>query len=249
MKKIFCFFCVLMISSCVRLSESSPLSFGLWGRTYSMTPAKYGEILARTEEVTEEEYEEGKSIAVLDGQPIYYFKKYVVTHTERPVWMATSDGILKGMVAPIFIKGDKEYDVVARTVIDGVEYNVINPYKNELIFVDKDGNIYKHVGHKVGENKFTLTENKFSTYPKNLKIRQIVSRTTKTDDPFMGMEIIYDGKHGEHYVMKYRDFDGSGHEQYKTVNFTEDYEIIDFDNLKVRVLSATPHSFEGIVIK
>lgn len=253
MKKIFALIAFFALSSCVRLGEYNSLGFrdliidGAGTLTFSKLDTSY--TLVRTEEITEENFEENKNVVAHTGGIIYSVKKYVVSYYEKKVLITPDDITLKGMASNVEIKANVQYERIGTVKIDGKKYYLINPQSTDIVLVDKKGKVYPYIGRKIADNRIMMLTTKFVVDPENAKLRTATNRKTATLEPHEGIEVIFDGKKGDFYYIRFKDFDGTGTEEYKSVEFSEDYDFVDFGNLKVEVISVTPNRFEGKVIK
>ena len=253
MKKIFPVMIALMMTSCVRFGEYNSLGFRdivIDGPgTYTMSPIDNGYTISGRETITEESYEPKKAVVALKDREVYSLKTYNITNFDKKVFIPNMSGEMKGLGSPIYIDGNKKYEPIGKVSIDGTEYLVIEVGKKDLLLVDNDGVIARNIARRIADNRLQLLDDRYVPYPSNLRIEGVIERTTRTDDPYDGMEIIFNGKKDGVYIMSFKDFNGSGNEKCQTVEFTEDYEVIDFNNVKVKVISVTPERFEGIVVK
>ena len=255
MKKIFAMFCLVVLSGCVRLGEYNNLGFRdviVDFDSFEVTPVQDKDYkLVREEEITEEFVKAGEKHAAYVDDTVYYLKIYNVRYYEKPVLKANKSGMLKGVGVPVEVFDDVPYESIGTVTIAKKEYNVIPATGKDVLLVDKKGKINEHIGIRYDEdvNRINLLEYRFRVYPKDLRIETKYDTKKEISAPFYGIEIIYKGKTDSGYRLAFRDYMGTGKEAFQYVDFTQDYEFVDFNNLKLKIISVSPEKLEYVVVK
>ena len=245
MKKIFAIISLVLLSACVSAEDDDFIFFkhAVNGGNYTIVPADNSFKLVREEQITEESDEPGSTLSAMSGESMYFFKVYNKRIYSRNVLRANMSGALKGIIVPIEFRDGQILEPLGTVNIKGREFTVVNPKRHNLVLVAKDGTIAPVVGRKKSEtsNIMTLNFADFRPFPKGLKLVPDTETKEETDEPFLGMEIVYKGRVNGLYTIAFKDYNGTGTENYQYTTITQDHELIDFGNLKLDLVSLEPN--------
>jgi len=246
MKKIFAIMSLILLSACASTVEDDDFAFfqkAADGSEYMIMPIDNSFKLVREEQITEESDEPGVTLSAKADESMYYFKIYNKRIYSRNILRANMSGSLKGVIVPLEFRDGQVYEPLGTVDINGRVFKVINPKRHNLLLVAEDGTIAPVLGRRKSEtsNLITLSFADIRPFPKLLKIVKDTETKEETDEPLVGMEIIYKGRVKGLYTIAFRDFDGSGKEKFLYTTVTQDHELVDFGNIKLNMLSVEPN--------
>ncbi len=247
MKKIFALFgAVFLLTNCSLFGEEY-IEYG----EFIVSPANNDFQLIKEEEITEEMIEPDERHFVSANETAYFFKKYILKTYERQGFYASSNGMVKGGAYPINLKDETWYEKMGVINIYGTNYTLINPEGKTFLLIAPDGTISPYIARKDKDNEDILKvrHTKLHFYPEDLKIEIRKDIKQEKSNPFIGMEIIFKGRLNGSYAFAFKDFDASGKEEYKYVDFNEAYDIVDFQNVKLKILSVSDNRLEYSLIE
>ena len=245
MKKILALLSMIFLAGCATYDDDELAFFmhAVDAGDYVISPADNNFKLMREEQITEESDEPGSTLSATVEESMYFFKIYNTRTYARNVLMANKTGALKGIVIPVEFKDGQIFEPLGTVDIEGRKFTAVNPKRNDIILVAPDGKIAPVLGRRKSENSniISLSLAEFRPYPKDLRLVNERQEKKETDEPFIGMEIVYKGKVNGLYTIAFKDYNGTGSEPYQITNFTQDHEVIDFENIRFNLISVEPN--------
>ena len=254
MKKIIiCLLACLSLNACVKAGDFDLLPFRKkivkQFRGYAIDFYDNEKKLVGEENVRENNYVMNKAITVKKGEDILSDKLVSKKTYQTFVAKFNKKGNINSNVYPMNVTSTDEYKIIGHTIIDGVEYTIIESPLDDFVFLfDKNGNLYEKTA-KIDGNRLNVLDSQVFAYPSDLKLSIIAKMHDEISKVKEGYQIKYGGTKLERLFFDYLVFDNEADaKELERLSFPNKSGLIVINGIGLRILNATDDAVTYMIL-